>query len=720
MRYSYNWLKELVKFNEPPAKLAEILNLRSFEVENIKKSGGDWVLDLAVLPNRIADASGHIGLAREIAAIGLGNLKIKPSGKYSNGVIRKFLDVRVENESDCRRYMALMIKGVKPGESPRWLKDRLELCGIQSINTLVDAANYVMLETGQPLHIFDFDKIENMETRNSKLPSHAKATESTQNPKIKTIIVRRAKQGEKLHGLDEKVYELTTEVLVIADSEKPLAIAGIKGGKDSGVSFGTKTVILESANFNHVLTRNASRQLGLKTDASLRFEHDLDPNICEDAIKRLADLIRKVAGGEPQGFIDVYPKRIFPSKILMRIDRANKLVGEEIPVNFYKNALSGLGMNFEEKGGSELIIEVPTFRRDILSEEDLVEEIARIYGYEKVQPDVSNIPIYAARINEDIFGEDKIRDVLTAAGFTESFIYEFMGDKDITDFSLNKDQCFELENPASEETKYLITRPIIKLLRQAGENSRNFESVGIFSIAKSFSKSAADKKENSVNGVDEKKNLVLAFSKKGGDGEKEFYELKGVLDQMFESLGIADYWYDDEANLQLTTYPSTILGADNLQLYHPYRRAEVKINDRTIGVIGEIHPAILQYIKSKQRIVACEIDFDSFLKFAEEESEYRHVSKFPTVIRDLSIVLPFNVKTESVLNVIENTGGELLVDTDLFDYFQDEEMKGGGQKSLAFHLKFESSDKTLQDIEVDEIIARIIKGLEAKGWKVRK
>ncbi|MFY9462091.1 MAG: phenylalanine--tRNA ligase beta subunit-related protein, partial [Candidatus Sungiibacteriota bacterium] len=309
MKFSYNWLKELVRFKDTPQTLAEFLTLRAFEVESAVKIGGDWALDVKILPNRVADASGHIGLAREIASLKDAKLEV-PYLKLIESktkTIQGALTVKVDSSADCGRYVARMIKGVKAGKSPEWLKNRLGVCGIQSINNMVDAANFIMLETGQPLHVFDYEKLAG-----------------------KKIIVRRAKKGERLEALDEKTYALTPEILVIADAKNPAAIAGIKGGKDSGVTSATKTVVLEAAYFNPARIRAGTKRLNLKTDASYRFEHGLDPNTAEIAIDRLASLITRLAGGEIlAGRIDAYPEKekVMPKHLPLRTEFGNRLLG---------------------------------------------------------------------------------------------------------------------------------------------------------------------------------------------------------------------------------------------------------------------------------------------------------------------------------------------------------------------------------------------------------
>ena len=693
MKYSYNWLRELAGFKEGPEKLAEVLTMKSFEVEFVEKSGNDWKLNVAILPNRVPDSSGHFGLSREISAmLGLKfNAEKFGAKQYPSGGIRQMLDVEIENPEDSLRYMAIVLDGVKVKDSPAWMKERLELCGIQSINNLVDAANYVMLETGQPLHVFDWNNL-----RGKK-----KGT--------KGIRVRRAKKGEKLKGLDEKDYVLSPDILVIADGEGPVAIAGIKGGKGSGVSKDTKTIVLEAANFSQSVVRRGSRELNLKTDASLRFEHGLDPNLADFAIRRLADLIIKLAGGASKGLLDVYPKKDIPRSILFTVERSNAVLGETLTAHEYKKIFESLGFKAEEKSKTEFLVEIPTIRRDISIEEDLIEEAGRIYGYEKIKPVLPSTSHIPDAEEPELYWEARTRDLLKSSGYIESFVYEFTGSTELSLFEESSNGLLELENPVSPETKYLLGRPVLKYILQTAENIRNnIEIARLFGVAKSIRAGGKGNEEP----ANERKTVSIVLGQKGGKNGEEFYEVKGAVDALLESLGIAEHWYDEKLD--------RAEAKEAAKLYHPYRRAEIKIDDECIGCIGEVHPATRARIKTKARIVAAELDMKLLAKHAESDAHYSHISKFPAIIRDIAVIVPESVKTEDVLNVVEGSAGGNLFDTDLFDYFQDEKMEEGEEKSLAFHLIFQSSEKTLTDGEADASIAKIVKALEAKSWTVRK
>lgn len=687
MKFSYNWLKELVRFKDTAEELAEFLTLRAFEVESTVRVGGDYALDVKILPNRVADASGHIGLAREIASLKDAKLEapylklVESKTKSINGA----LAVKIDSPSDCSRYIARVVRGVKTGKSPEWLKNRLEVSGLQSINNLVDAANFIMLETGQPLHVFDYEKLGG-----------------------KKIIVRRARKVEKIVALDEKTYALTPEILVIADAQKPAAIAGIKGGKNSGVTAATKTVVLEAACFDPARIRTGSRLLNLKTDASYRFEHGLDPNAAETAVDRLASLITKLAGGEIlAGKTDVYPKKLPPKHVALRVEYGNRLIGVQFAPLMYEVALKRLGFSYQKRSVGVYHVEVPTYRRDIEIEEDIIEEVIRVWGYDKVRSQKPLTPLTPPRQNDELFWEDRIKEYLVGAGFYETLRYVFTGETELGIFGLKDENLLEMANPLAPEYKFLSASPCISFIRSAKENEAHEDTIRIFGITKSFQKGTGAW----VKGVDEKKKIVVVLSQKSSDTDL-FFRLKGVIDGLLEGLGLAEHWYDDAISLATRKR--------ELQFLHPYRVAEIKIGDKKIGFLGEVHPAVRDALKARHAIVVAEMDAAVLYSAAESEAEFNPIARFPAIIHDVAVIVPEEEKTENVTNIIENIGGKTLVDVDLFDYFQDEAMRKGRKKSLAFHLIFQSPERTLKDEEVARVAARIVKALEEKGWTVRK
>jgi phenylalanyl-tRNA synthetase beta chain len=679
MKFSYNWLKEYIPKLPKPAKLAETLNMHAFEVESIEKHGKDFVLDVKILPNRMADASGHRGLAREIAAI-LGvfikdaPLKLKESQVRTRDVLK----VEVKT-SLCPRYTARVIRGVKVKDSPKWLKDWLLVCGLRSINNIVDATNYVMLDTGQPLHAFDLKKIASSK-----------------------IIVRMARDGEKIHALGDVAYALSKSMMVIADNERPLAIAGIKGGTSAEISASTRDIVLEAATFDGPTIRTTSQKIKLKTDASARFSVGMDPNLTSEAMERVAALIADIAGGEVLKIpIDIYPKRRVPARILVRTDYVRSVLGEDIKDAEMLSILKRLG--FEVKlTRSVMTVLVPTYRVDVQLEEDVVEEIGRIYGFEHIVAKHPLGELVPPEVELAHTWMDETKDIIVGLGFEEAYNYSFIGESEIAVYNESSEKYLELENPTRREFAYLRRYLLPGLLHNVRENLKYEPTVRMFEMGRTYHPASAK------DGYMETTNLGLVMAERSSAKDANlFYELKGVLSTYFERMGV-EVWFDDAETIDAHTP------------YHPFRRSAIRAGDDLIGVLGEVHPMVLENFGIKAVVAAAEIDFDKLANYISKEKEFAVISKYPSVMRDLAILVPLDVRVEEVTDVIENTGGKLLVDSDLFDIYEGSELPDGKQ-SLAFHLVFQSPDRTLKDTEVDTIMNSITQALEANlEWEVRK
>jgi phenylalanyl-tRNA synthetase beta chain len=700
MLFSYNWLQSFfypvksskagakqfnrVKGKLPgPEKLADLLSRHFAEVEEVKKENKDFVLDIDVRPNRAGDCFSHLGIAREISAILNSKLKIenwKPI-EDKNLKVKDFVSVEVKDKMACPRYTSRVVTDVKVGPSPKWLQERLRVCGLRPINNIVDIANYVMLETGQPLHAFDFFKIE---SGNSKF-------EIPNEPK--KIIVRFAKRGEKIKTIDEEEYELDKDILVIADSKEPLAIAGIKGGKKAEITNQTKAVVLEAANFNQKIIRFGSRKIDLKTDASWRFEHGIDPNLTEMAINRAASLIQEIAKGKvTQGLIDVYHKKSLPKKIKLDLDYVERLLGVRIPVAEIKNILKRLGFKITR----QFLIEIPTFRLDISIPEDLIEEIGRIYGYEKIIPKFPLSALVPPKRNLEIFWENMAKNILKEAGFNEVYNYSFVSEKDINLYQFNQHKI-EIENPISAEYQYLRPSLIPNLLKNVQKNQRFFNEIRIFELGKVFVYHS--------NALREKRMLTRVMT---GDS---FFEVKGTIDFLLNKMGISDIWYDE--------YKPTP-EESKISIWQKGKCAEIKVNGEEIGFLGEISIRILNELQIENKAVVFDIDFEKLQKLASEEHEFRPISPYPAAVRDIAVLVPREVRVEEVLNKIEEGGGELIRDVDLFDIYEGEEIPEG-KKNLAFHIIYQSQDHPLTPNEISQTQNKIIRILEKEPeWQVRK
>jgi len=658
MKISYNWLQSFFKKKLPaPEKVADLLTMHSFETELVKKVGSDYLLDVDVLPNRAHDCLSHLGIAREIAAITNSKLQIPNYKKNQKSKIKNqnLVKAEIKDKKLCPRYTVRAVVNVRVGSSPKWLQERLEVCGLRPISNIVDIANYVMLEIGQPLHAFDADKLKSK-------------------GETKTIIIRRAKKGERITTLDNEKYSLDENILVIADGKNPVCVAGIKGGQDSGIDRQTNQIILEAANFSPQIIRQGSRQLNLETDASWRFEQGLDPNLTEEAVDMAACLIQEIAGGEIlDGIVDVYPIETKPKKIKLDIKRVKSLLGVDIPIKEIKSTLERLGFrssNLETRSLSQLRdsvskfskfqIEVPTRRIDVYIPEDLIEEIGRIYGFEKITSQLPTATLIPSVRNEDLIYQSKIRDILSNLGFSEVYNYSFISDKGV-----------EVLNPISREQKYLRPNLAINLIKNIKENKKYFKEVRLFEIGKVFGK-------NKSKLIEKKKLGVVLLP-------TDFYRLKGVIEILLNKLRITDVWYNEATGKNI--------------------RAEIMIGNNLLGWLGDN---------------IFELDFEKIVKLATEERIYMPPSKYPAIVRDIALLVERGTKVVEALNLINAAGGHLVRDVDLFDMYEGEEIPCG-KKNLAFHIIYQSDDYTLTDKEVNKLQEKIINTLEEEGgWEVRR
>lgn len=684
MKFSLNWIKKYVDIDLEPEKIGELLNLKSFEVNGIVKKEDDHILDINILPNR-PDCLSHYGLAREIAA--LTEEKLKPL-EFGNVVedktekIDNLLKINIKNKDLVPRYSAFVMKNVKIGPSPKEIKEQLELLGLQSINNVVDIVNYVMLEIGQPMHVFDYEKI-----------------------KDGTLYARLAHKGESVTALDETdtKYELDEDMIVISDVSGPLAIGGVKGGKESGISNATHTILLEAANFDKSNIKMTSRKLRLVTDASNRFSYGVDPNLTLIALKRAASLIAEHAEGvKVSGIVDEYPTKSKGKDIVVSLEYINSLIGIDISKEDIERILNSLefGVKFKKE---DLHVSIPTFRLDIEGKEDIIEEIARVYGYDKIKPQAPIMPIFKktpqplASLVDHGLGDlwdtadfirihDLIKSCLSQVGFNEVYNYSFISDE--AKEMLNLDNLVELENPASHKFRYLRPFLGVALTSKMIENLRFNENVQLFESGKVFKK--------------EQDKSVKELRRVGGMITGDFFILKGLLDSFFDRLGILDKYYDDT--------PPHKWDSEEIRFYHPGSFALIKSGNNVLGVIGEISPVVTRQLKLKKPIIGFELDLERIVLEVAEERDYEPVSRFPRIIRDISILIPKEVRVSHILNLIQGVDKDSFVqDVDVFDIYED---LSDDKKSIAFHIIFGSNKRTLKDNEVDIVEKEIKKALE--------
>jgi phenylalanyl-tRNA synthetase beta subunit len=821
MKFSYQLLKCLVPHIPSPKELEELLTFHSFEIESVEKVGSDYMFDIKILPDRTSDAGNYWGMAQEIAAVAQLSFtdpseKLMTSNILGKKLSSRELSLAVEDTQVCTRYIGCVIKNVSVAPSTRETVARMKALGQNSINSLVDFANIAMLETGQPLHVFDQDKIVGLR-----------------------IIVRKAKKGEKILTLDDIEYALDETMTVIADDAGPLAIAGIKGGKRAEVDAKTKNIVVEAAYFNGAAIRKSTRALKFSTDAAQRFMQGIDPNAPMLGATRLVDFITKSTKGKVAGYVEYNPHPQTPRTIALRKEKVESVLGMTIDEKemvailqrlgfkvrhmkepreiLLKNAKKLIGKPYkygasamydapdafdcsslmvylfrsigsqiprmsyeqyaygtpvEEKdmlpgdlvfrargikeetwrhdvghvglyiGGGKIIdasgkkkkvavrllkefkqearqyfgarrmlsadhqahymVTVPTRRTDILLEENLIEEVGRIMGYERIVEAPFQEAFSYQVPSDEVLWRDRIKQFLVSSGFFETDTYDFLGAKDIERFGGNVEKHWELENPVRPELMYLRRSMIPGLSTVVVENYQHDHSLQLFGVGEvflpeRFVKDPIEAEEGRAAGIiwNETKNNDVLLSG------------KGVVSALLESLGILESEFRDIAEKE---YP----------FLHPHRSAVVSVGKTIIGYVGSLHPIVMQSLGIKKgEAVTFELSLAALYDLAEGEFEYQAPSKYPSIVRDISVIVPKEARIADVENIIENTGGELLWQTELFDLYEGEKLTDDFQ-SLAFHLIFQSDSRTLRDSEVDEIVGRIIVTLDAEGWEVRR
>ena len=702
MKFSYNWIKEFLPNLPKPEKVAELFTMHAFEVEDVKRVGSDWVLDIDILPNRMHDAASHIGIAAELCRI-LKRAAVRlPKVSVIEGKdrISDLVKVQIINKFACPRYSARIVRGVKVGPSPQWLKERLRAVGVGSINNIVDATNYVMLEYGQPLHAFDFDKIvEQRGTVRARLPDGQGTTR-------KEIIVRFAKKGEKILTLDGEERELLPSVLLIADNKNPLTIAGIKGGAAAGITNKTTHILIESANFDPKIIYRTSRLLGIRSDASNRFEAGRAVEATIPALERVIALIQQVAGGvTARGIADAGEKHSPKRAILLRPDYVSRLLGVELSLFEIKKTLLAIGSTLYPAQRGALRVVPSVERQDLEREEDLIEEIGRLKGFGRIPPKHPHALLLPAHVPDQEKLADIVRDELSRLGFWEQENYVFLGAKLLEVFGLAVHRHVEMFNPVSEDYRFLRSSFLPRLIKNVVDNRGRNDSPKFFEIGKAWTLSQKGAVEREYLGlVSAAKEQPKAGSLRPHVQAPALFELKGVIIELGNAAGIADLVFE---------VPDV-----ELQEFYPFlqrgKMAVVKSGAIPIGIVGEVREKFY-----REGTVACaELYLNEWLRLASEEHEYRVLPKYPEALRDISVLVPQEIYSDDVAQEIMQAGRPLVRDVDLFDYYDGEEV-GEDQKSLAFHIYYQAPNRTLTDTEVDLIHQKIEQAIVAKNWQVR-
>ena len=643
----------------------------------------DVVMQLEITPNR-ADCLSLIGVAREIRADTGNPLKLPSSKGLSYGE-RIPTSVTIDVPALCPRYAARVIQGIQVGPSPEWLQRRLKSVGVGVINNIVDVTNFVLMEYGQPLHAFDYHKLA--ENR---------------------IVVRRAAEGELLTTLDEIERELTPGILVIADAEKPVALAGIMGGYDSEITAETRDVLLESAYFNPASVRATSKALGIYTEASYRFERGTDPGAVIAALERAAHLITELAGGTIcEGVVDVYPRETPLCQIQLRPARVNFILGTAMEATEMVEILTRLGFHVAPADADTYQVTVPTFRADVTREIDLIEELARVYGYDNIPTTLpkGDIPIPEPDVKTEV--RQRVKRFLLASGMMEAVNYSFCAPSCFDKIRMHeKDarrEAVQLRNPLSPEMSLLRTTLLPSLLENAQHNhNHQIDTIALFEMSTVFllEETPGDSPdwEVSPTGVGEPERVASILAGHVGGGmyknpyrAPDFFDIKGIVEGMLEVCGVTDY------TLARTDEPT----------FHPGRNAAVLLSGERVGIFGEAHPAVLENYDLPYKAYLFEFDLGALSAAATFSKRFEPISIYPKVQRDLAIVLDADIPADKPLALIYATGGELVESARLFDVYVGEPVPAG-KKSLAYTIAYHSTTETLTDKAVNRLHERVV------------
>ena len=633
----------------------------------------DTVFEYEITNNRV-DCYSIIGIAREAAATFRKPFTPPVVTETGNAEdINDYVKVDVEATDLCSRYTARLAKNIKLAPSPKWMQRRLASAGIRPINNIVDITNYVMEEYGQPMHAYDYDTLAGGK-----------------------IVVRRAKDGEKFMTLDGQERTLDSDMLMICDGEKAVGLAGIMGGENSKITDDVKTMFFEAATFDGTNIRKATKRLGLRTDASGKFEKGLDPENALAAMNRACQLIEELGAGEiVGGVVDVYPNKKERVRVPFEPERINALLGTNVSVEEMLGYFKMLELDYDE-AKQELII--PTFRQDLLRTADIAEEVARFFGYANIPTTLPHGASTMGKISFKQRVEDVAGEIAQFCGFSQAMTYSFESPKVFDKLKLAADaeerKTVVISNPLGEDFSIMRTLPLNGMLNSLATNyNRRNKDVKLYELAKVYVPVEGE------DLPDERVQFTLGFY---GDGD--FFTMKGVVEEFLEKIGMsARPEYDPEAG-------KTFL--------HPGRQAEILYKDTVIGYLGEVHPDVADTYGLGERTYIAVLDLPEILPFASFDRKYEGIAKFPAVTRDISMVMPKTVLVGEVEKIIEKRGGKLLEKYNLFDIYEGAQIKEGF-KSVAYTISFRAKDRTLEDKDIQPIMEKILEDLSGMGIELR-
>ena len=636
----------------------------------------DVEFEFEITSNRV-DCYSTLGLARETAATFHKEFKApEVHVKGCGGDVNDYIKVEVQDHDLCSRYCARVVKNIRLAPSPEWMQRRLASVGIRPINNVVDITNYVMEEYGQPMHAYDLDKIAD-----------------------KKIVVRRAAHDEKFVTLDGQERTLDENVLMICDGKKAVGMAGIMGGENSMITDDVKTMLFEAACFDGTNIRLSSKRVGLRTDASGKFEKGLDPNNAQAAIDRACQLIEELdAGDVVNGTVDVYPVKREPVRIPFEPDRINALLGTDISKEQMLEYYKPIELEYDEKTNE---IVAPTFRQDLFRTADLAEEVARFFGYDNIPTTLPRGEATTGKLPFYLRIEAVARDIAEFCGFSQGMTYSFESPKVFDKLLLPEDarerQAIVISNPLGEDFSIMRTTSLNGMLTSLATNyNRRNKNVRLYEMGNIYLPKSLPLTEL----PDERMQFTLGMY---GDGD--FFSMKGIVEEFLDKIGM---------HLKETYDPNA-----GKSFLHPGRQANIIYDGTVIGYLGEVHPTVAATYGIGERAYVAVLDMPSIVPMATFDRKYEGIAKFPAVTRDISMVVPKNVLVGQIEEVIAVRGGQILENYELFDIYEGSQIKGG-YKSVAYSLTFRAKDRTLTDTEISASMKKILNGLEALGAELRQ
>lgn len=635
----------------------------------------ETVFEYEVTSNRV-DCYSVIGIAREAAATFQKPFcppQVNETG--TQGDVNDYISVEIKDSDLCSRYCARVVRNVKIAPSPEWLQRRLSACGIRPINNLVDITNYVMEEYGQPMHAYDLSTIAENK-----------------------IVVRRAEDGEKFVTLDGQERSLDSEMLMICDGKRAVGLAGIMGGENSMITDDVQEVLFEAACFDGTNIRLSSKRVGLRTDASGKFEKGLDPNNAEEAINRACQLIEELGAGEVvAGIVDVYPDKREERQILFEPERVNKLIGFDLTQEQMISYFPALELKYNP---DTKMITVPTFRQDLIGMCDIAEEIARFYGYDNIPTTLPSGEATTGKLSEKLRIDEIARSVALYCGFSQGMSYSFESPKVFEKLLIPEDstlrQAITISNPLGEDFSIMRTTSLDGMLNSlaANYNHRN-KDVRLFEMGNVYLPKELPLKDL----PDERMQFTLGFY-----GEGDFFTMKGVVEEFLEQVGMK----------KKLTYNADA----GKPFLHPGRQAEIIYENKVIAYLGEVHPQVAENYNMKTRAYVAVIAMPYIYEMADFNIKYEGIAKFPAVSRDISMVVPKEILVGQIEAVIEQRGGKILEDYRLFDIYEGDQIEEGF-KSVAYNIVFRAKDRTLEENDIASVMKKILNGLEGLGIQLR-